>query len=511
MFSTPSDISARYPSYQAAGYAATSISGSYASGAASAAMQLPVYTNHTAAAALSSPINQGFASGAGLNYVGHPGIPHSGTVMPQISTAMASGISPHQYPSMAQMAPNIAISPNMVPGSMHVNRQDKNYRRNYTHAKPPYSYISLITMAIQSCESKMMTLSEIYSWIMELFPFYRQNQQRWQNSIRHSLSFNDCFVKVPRSPDKPGKGSYWSLHPEAGNMFENGCYLRRQKRFKCEKKALIKATQRKGEGSIDDDDVQVPMMDGSKEEILSEVHSQGQLEMVNGVENIDTKPSFETLHPPSSGSAITSVASENHKEADGSVPPRNLTPRHGHIQIPGASEINLPLPPIMPTYQTYPAPLGAHHHFLPQHGFMTAEQGFGGQYAQMSAATAVKPDPQSFAHPFSINSLVGDQQGRDFRAYHEAMYYPVQAALPHVSVPNSGYQTPNATSQQHSPSSSTAQHNQTAMTTQLETVNLATMNERQNLAGIAAAGETYYPVPVTSMPSHIPETTGNVP
>ncbi|CAF4436544.1 unnamed protein product, partial [Adineta steineri] len=68
---------------------------------------------------------------------------------------------------------------------------------------------------------------------MNVFPYYRQNQQRWQNSIRHSLSFNDCFVKVPRGPDRPGKGSYWTLHPEAGNMFENGCYLRRQKRFKC--------------------------------------------------------------------------------------------------------------------------------------------------------------------------------------------------------------------------------------------------------------------------------------
>ena len=46
------------------------------------------------------------------------------------------------------------------------------------------------------------------------------------------MSFNDCFVKVPRTPDKPGKGSFWSLHPDSGNMFENGCYLRRQKRFK---------------------------------------------------------------------------------------------------------------------------------------------------------------------------------------------------------------------------------------------------------------------------------------
>lgn len=113
-------------------------------------------------------------------------------------------------------------------------RADKTYRRSYTHAKPPYSYISLITMAIQNSPSKMLTLSEIYQFIMDLFPYYRQNQQRWQNSIRHSLSFNDCFVKVPRTPDKPGKGSFWTLHPDSGNMFENGCYLRRQKRFKCE-------------------------------------------------------------------------------------------------------------------------------------------------------------------------------------------------------------------------------------------------------------------------------------
>ena len=75
-------------------------------------------------------------------------------------------------------------------------RNDKTYRRSYTHAKPPYSYISLITMAIQNSPQKMLTLSEIYQFIMDLFPFYRQNQQRWQNSIRHSLSFNDCFLKV---------------------------------------------------------------------------------------------------------------------------------------------------------------------------------------------------------------------------------------------------------------------------------------------------------------------------
>jgi len=122
-------------------------------------------------------------------------------------------------------------------------------RRNYTHAKPPYSYISLITFAIQNSPRKMCTLSEIYQLIMDLFPYYRQNQQRWQNSIRHSLSFNDCFVKVSRSADRPGKGSYWTLHPDSGNMFENGCYLRRQKRFKCPRKQAIRQAQKSSVGS----------------------------------------------------------------------------------------------------------------------------------------------------------------------------------------------------------------------------------------------------------------------
>lgn len=45
-------------------------------------------------------------------------------------------------------------------------------------SKPPYSYISLISWAIQSSPAGMCTLNEIYQTIMNFFPFYRRNQFR---------------------------------------------------------------------------------------------------------------------------------------------------------------------------------------------------------------------------------------------------------------------------------------------------------------------------------------------
>ncbi|CAL8262910.1 unnamed protein product [Arctogadus glacialis] len=111
-------------------------------------------------------------------------------------------------------------------GWLSVSSQQELFRM----VRPPYSYSALIAMAIQNAQEKKLTLSQIYQYVAENFPFYKKSKAGWQNSIRHNLSLNDCFKKVARDEDDPGKGNYWTLDPNCEKMFDNGNFRRKRKR-----------------------------------------------------------------------------------------------------------------------------------------------------------------------------------------------------------------------------------------------------------------------------------------
>ncbi|XP_014189449.1 forkhead box protein M1 isoform X5 [Haplochromis burtoni] len=94
--------------------------------------------------------------------------------------------------------------------------------------RPPYSYMAMIQFAINSRKNRRMTLNEIYMWIENNFPYYRDvAKPGWKNSIRHNLSVHDLFIRET-SPD--GKMSFWTIRPEANRCLTLDHVYKHQKR-----------------------------------------------------------------------------------------------------------------------------------------------------------------------------------------------------------------------------------------------------------------------------------------
>ncbi|KAJ1145140.1 hypothetical protein NDU88_011432 [Pleurodeles waltl] len=96
--------------------------------------------------------------------------------------------------------------------------------------RPPYSYVAMIAMAIEESPERRLSLSDIYAEIARRFPYYaRRSPRGWQNSVRHNLSLNACFVKEPPGGHGPARGHLWAVDPAYRDMFDKGNYRRRRR------------------------------------------------------------------------------------------------------------------------------------------------------------------------------------------------------------------------------------------------------------------------------------------
>jgi len=65
-------------------------------------------------------------------------------------------------------------------GQFDVNAKYDGTSERFGKSKPPYSYANLIAFAINSTAKNKMTLSEIYQWISESFPYYNETSNGWK-------------------------------------------------------------------------------------------------------------------------------------------------------------------------------------------------------------------------------------------------------------------------------------------------------------------------------------------
>ena len=86
--------------------------------------------------------------------------------------------------SYTALKPALEVLPPPCSSPSGLDRTD--YKTN-PYVKPPYSYATLICMAMKESKKNKITLSGIYSWITENFLYYRMADPSWQVSMSPEL------------------------------------------------------------------------------------------------------------------------------------------------------------------------------------------------------------------------------------------------------------------------------------------------------------------------------------
>lgn len=100
------------------------------------------------------------------------------TITPQSATQVATSGSPSSRKASKSSSHKSGHRSSASHPDSHAAEEAIDYKSNGT-TKPPYSYATLICMAMKANKNKM-TLNSIYKWIRENFLYYERADPSWQ-------------------------------------------------------------------------------------------------------------------------------------------------------------------------------------------------------------------------------------------------------------------------------------------------------------------------------------------
>ncbi|KAL8692858.1 MAG: hypothetical protein Q9218_002208 [Villophora microphyllina] len=226
--------------------------------------------------------------------------------LPDLERPMTPDQSPQRQPR-----PSSAVkqSPMLGRGFMIESTEQIDYSSDATKdLKPSIPYSVMITQAILSSPDETKTLNGIYDWIKKQFAYYRYLETNWQNSIRHVLSLNVAFTKVPRGPNEPGKGMKWAIEAEKR-------YDMVQAVTKHVKKSNTRQSLPNSPATLRDDSNQVPYAPSAPViNQSSEANGVFKTSPPARTPPLNTYPTAQESYTPSRGPRLTTLANYDHSD-----------------------------------------------------------------------------------------------------------------------------------------------------------------------------------------------------
>ena len=136
-----------------------------------------------------------------------------------------------------QNAMDINLTSTSSDVTSHTKSSTRQPLKERQQGKPAETYVALIAKALLSSNTGCMTLSQIYEYIMDNYPFYRTTTLTWRNAVRHNLAINECFVKAGRT--EVGRGYYWTIHASYVRSFNKGQFTLSRRRVQTKHNDLL--------------------------------------------------------------------------------------------------------------------------------------------------------------------------------------------------------------------------------------------------------------------------------